>query len=93
MNRYPTDDELKRIAEWPYTDFPAMMIFIKALWEYSDFPGYWQQHGSIFKIHTGGWSGNEDLIGAMFGNTMFHATCWMKSERGGHYVFKVKLLK
>lgn len=42
-----------------------------------------------YRISTGGWSGNEDIIEAMMANTMFWAICWERSERGGHYAFLV----
>ena len=38
-------------------------------------------------ISTGGWSGNEDLIGAMQNNAMLWIMTWVSSRRGGHYTF------
>ena len=44
-----------------------------------------------FQYHTGGWSGNEDVIAALRQNWLFWAMCWQKSTRGGHFYFKINL--
>ena len=43
-----------------------------------------------FEYHTGGWSGNEDVIGALSQNLGFFMFFWQKSTRGGHYYFKIE---
>jgi len=43
-----------------------------------------------FEYHTGGWSGNEDVISALRRNLLFWPMFWQKSVRGGHYYFKIK---
>ncbi len=42
-----------------------------------------------FEYHTGGWSGNEDVIAALRQNFLFWSLAWEKSTRGGHYYFKI----
>ena len=42
-----------------------------------------------FEFHTGGWSGNEDVINALRNNIFFFPMFWEKSTRGGHYYFKI----
>ena len=42
-----------------------------------------------FEYHTGGWSGNEDVIGALRQNLCFWAFFWEKSTRGGHFYFRI----
>lgn len=44
-----------------------------------------------FEYHTGGWSGNEDVIDALHHNVLFWSMFWEKSTKGGHYYFKIKL--
>jgi hypothetical protein len=39
---YPTDEALKRIEEWPYTDIAGMPAFVKDLWRY---PNFWTEEG------------------------------------------------
>lgn len=84
---YPDDEELAKIRDWPVIDADAMMAFIKERWEYAEWG--WIQRGRVYMLHTGGWSGNESIIYAMFDNLLFHSMCWQSSRRGGHYVFKL----
>jgi len=46
-----------------------------------------------FEYHTGGWSGNEDVIDALHHNFLFWSLFWRKSTAGGHYYFRIKPLK
>ena len=46
-----------------------------------------------FEYHTGGWSGNEDVISALERNSLFFALYWKKSEVGGHYFFRIYPMK
>lgn len=85
---YPDEDELSAIRAWPCYDFLALLQFVRELWKYSDC-GYWAQDGNKFRISTAGWSGNEDLIGAMRENFAFWSMCWQSFRRGGHYEFEV----
>ena len=90
---YPDDAELDRIRTWPYTDFPGLMEYVKARWRYAE-DGYWRQEGaSTYLISTGGWSGNESIIGALKDNQVFWLLCWVRSERGGHYRFTLPKIK
>ena len=88
MNKYPTEEELKKIEEWPHDDFKGLMDFIYDLWEYAD-SGYWVQKRKKYYISTAGWSGNEDIISALEKNWTFWMMCWQQSKRGGHYIFHV----
>jgi hypothetical protein len=88
MNRYPTEDELKKIEVWP-NDYPILMEFIHYRWEYANC-GYWRKTGKKYWLSTGGRPGNEDIIQAMEKNFMFWNLCWVQSRRGGHYIFEVK---
>ncbi len=42
-----------------------------------------------FEYHTGGWSGNEDVIDALRQTSLFWLIFWEKSTRGGHYYFRI----
>jgi hypothetical protein len=85
---YPDNKELEAIAKWPYTDLPGLMEYIEDLWKFAEYYG-WRRRGLTYRISTGGWSGNESLIGAMHQNRMFWAVCWVSSNRGGHHVFRL----
>lgn len=46
-----------------------------------------------FEYHTGGWSGNEEVINALRRNILFFSMFWKKSTRGGHYYFRITPIK
>lgn len=89
--RYPTDEELKTIREWPH-DHPngwrGLMDFIEPI--LSDMGLYFTRRGMTYEIGTGGWFGNEDIIKAMQDNYIFWSICWQSS--GGYYVFYLPML-
>lgn len=94
---YPDEHELKKIEQWDSRDLEGLMEYVKDLWKYSDF-GFWKQTKNSFghneyRISTGGWSGNESIIGALQNNLIFWGMCWLSSKRGGHYVFEVRKVK
>jgi len=45
------------------------------------------------ELHTGGWSGNEDILRALKKNQWFHMLYWEMSRRGGHECFRFNQLK
>lgn len=99
MNRkYPTEEELKMIEEWDYKDCDGLAQFVVNLWEY-DSVKYeeWEndEFGDPYRmlwLATGGWSGNEDIIGALHRNRMFNMLCWQSSHRGGLHIYHIKKL-
>jgi len=87
--RYPSEPELKEIEKWPMEKgWNELLDFVWSIWEYADI-GYCRKIGSRFWFSTGGWSGNEEIIGAMKNNWMFWSMCWYSSRRGGHFRFQV----
>jgi len=94
-NDYPTEAELRRIREWR-VDKKSMFDFlgyIKSLWWCAE-RGFVCKGKKVLKLelHTGGWSGNEDIIHALKENkSHFWFFYWQKSVRGGHYYFRIPL--
>jgi len=104
LDEYPTAEELAEIAGWDllpedrsYTlAAHRLMEHVKGLWKYAD-TGYWseQEVSDVrgpeieYTLHTGGWSGNEEIIEALEHMKMFWALYWWSSRRGGHYVFRI----
>lgn len=85
---YPTDAELRKVRKWDWElGLGPFMEYVKSLWWHPDWG--WYQKGHKFYISTGGWSGNESLIGEMQRNFMFWSLCWVSSRRGGHYRFHI----
>lgn len=84
---YPEDDALDKIRLWDVKgeqDCKALLDFVETLWCY---PTYFEENDGVYEISTGGWSGNESLIEAMYDNTMFQLLCSAASRHGGHFVF------
>jgi len=93
-DHYPDEKSLIQIREWDIlkqgvqglldlveenTNHPDWSISIKG------------KRVLHYEYHTGGWSGNEDVIDALRENMLFFSMFWEKSTRGGHYYFKIKL--
>jgi len=94
MDDYPTDEELEKIKNWPYTDFLGLAEYIVNLWHYGDpWVKLTGKKVKTLRLATGGWSGNESIVSALHENTMFQMMCWEKSERGGLYIYKIKPIK
>ena len=84
---YPDEQELTKIREWPFEpSYKELMEFIKSIWVYADI-GYFEHNDNVYTLHTGGWSGNEDIIKALRENVIFWGLCWEWSKKGGHYQF------
>lgn len=88
---YPTQEILAVIQGWQWGDAEGCFDFVRELWQY---PHLWRESNDgenrLFKISTGGWSGNESLISAMERNQMIWVLTWVSSRRGGHYEFEIQ---
>ena len=93
-NEYPRDEELKRIADWDLLVRPVqeLLDYVESLWKWEDW-GFKLKGKRVLRLelHTGGWSGNEDIVGALQENFIFWSMCWVQSRRGGHYKFIIPL--
>ena len=86
---YPDDEELDAIQAWPGRDGAALMAQVRKLWHWPHYATVTQDGDKLrHEFCTGGWSGNESLIGALKRNTMAWCLYWQLSERGGRYVFE-----
>lgn len=91
---YPTEEQLEKIRKWDVLKdgISALIVYVKSLWWTPEWG--WKLAGKQvlrLQLHCGGWSGNEDIIGALRDNYLFWAFCWVKSTRGGHYWFRINL--
>lgn len=94
MNTYPEEAEIKQLETFKPNDgeslrdaFLRMMDFVHELWEYKEFG--WthieDKNGEHhFILATAGWSGNEEIIGAMRSNFLTH-TFFRSMHVGGLY--------
>ncbi len=83
QDSYPTEIELTVCQA--QQDFDVLMQYVAYIWTY---PECVSDANYRWKLSTGGWSGNEDIIDALKQNTMFWLFCWVQSRRGGHYIFQ-----
>ncbi len=93
-NGYPDEASLKEIEEWdiPKNGVKGLLDLIEENTNHPDFSfSITGKKVLRFEYHTGGWSGNEDVISALRRNILFWPLFWEKSTRGGHYYFKIKL--
>ena len=83
---YPSDDTLDKIINWN-KDWKDLMAYIQEAWKYDN---YFKNEDNFYTLVTGGWSGNESLIGALKENYIFWSLFWVSSHRGGRYEFELK---
>lgn len=87
---YPTDEELLKVSEWQCADLDGLMQYLAGgVWHWPEFVK--KLASDEWELHTGGWSGNEDIIARMQDNTMWWIMNWLQSRRGGHYLFKATI--
>jgi hypothetical protein len=88
-NGYPTEQELEYIRTFDVVDndWEELMKYIqRTCWEWGK--DFFEKQGTEWIAVTGGWSGNEDVIGALKQNVMFWMLYWEQSNRGGKHVFQ-----
>ena len=103
MSSYPTETELKQIKEWDITnseDLLDIAQFVMVVWNWGEpycklsrrIKDRGFKEGEYYRkltLSTGGWSGNEDLIGALMQNWLWWSMCFCSHHTGGHYVFRI----
>lgn len=95
---YPTEAALEKIENWKYDDYENLLSFVQMLWHWGSNQYSTQcveddlgRQELEYTFHTGGWSGNEELLSALQANVMFWMMCWYQSQRGGHVKFRIRL--
>lgn len=91
---YPTSEELVKVKNYDplKDDINDFLDFLESIWWMSDW-GFKLTGKRVLRLelHTGGWSGNEEIIEELQ-STMFFMLWWRKSLRGGHYYFRIRKL-
>jgi hypothetical protein len=97
---YPTDEEIACIEAWPYDDIAGLFAFVESCWWMPDFgvshdlsPAerevvHAEDGDRYLRLATGGWSGNESIIGAMRRNVIVWSLTWRLTSCGGLHIFK-----
>ena len=85
-NNYPDGISLEKIRDWD-----ILKDGVQGLLDLIEENTHWadrqiEKRGKrviYYVYHTGGWSGNEDVIGALHHNFLFWSMFWRKSIVGG----------
>ncbi len=97
---YPTEWTLKMLEQWPHEDAQGALEFMRKAWNWDDHVSnelkpeeakvvHADDGDLYFRFATGGWSGNESLIGAFEENIVCYSLTWCASVRGGLHIFRV----
>jgi hypothetical protein len=83
---YPTESLLEYVRTYPLIEKgpEELLRVLESNWYFGDW-GF-EHSGDLLELHTGGWSGNEEMIRALKEN-FFWNLYWESSRRGGHYYF------
>lgn len=81
---YPSEEILDKVRHWKWHDFEGLAQFLCENWHWND--EYAHFDGVTLTLHTGGWSGNEDLISSIA--PAVKGLYLYSFQRGGHYIFK-----
>lgn len=84
---YPFEGTLKAIRTWPAEHAWQLFRELERIWKWPDYIEL-VPHRKLMRLHTGGWSGHEDIVHALQKNQVLWMMTWESSRRGGHYVFR-----
>jgi len=97
MNSKLVERTLPDLKTWPVRDFVELFELVQEMWAWENFikisypkSSLWNDIEMVVEISTGGWSDNEEIIYSLKDNTIFWMVAWYSSQRGGHYVFKIR---
>ena len=88
MNDYPHPSDLVKLKNWNFVNnesFVKFADFLESIWN-THYGAVRRTNKSLVLI-TGGWSGNEEIIGVLE-RTLFWLMFWEESKRGGWFKFK-----
>ena len=94
IDGYPDEVSLDQIAHWDILKegIEGLLNLIEENTQWAD--RQIERRGKrviYYTYNTGGWSGNEAVIAALFKNYLFWGMFWEKHTVGGHYYFKINL--
>jgi hypothetical protein len=94
---YPTSELLIEFRRADYNNINETIELLLNYWHWGesqmDLPEDWQDLEEFeLGLHTGGWSGNEDIVGA-FKYSFFWYIYWQEEKRGGHFKFNIRRAK
>lgn len=94
VNGYPDEQSLKDIKSWDILNkgVLGLLDLVESNTQWADRQIERSGKNVIrYVYHTGGWSGNEDVIDALRHNILFWPLFWKKHTVGGHFYFRIDL--
>lgn len=89
---YPTEEELAKVRTWDWRDPDGWFAYVRSIWHWYELGPHeapCEDGGRVaFECATGGWSGNEEIIGAMKENLTLWGLTAYSWRRGGRYEFR-----
>lgn len=97
---YPSDETLQAIRNWPASQINACLEFARAAWHWENWATeelrpheremvHAEEGQRFLRLATGGWSGNEEIVGALNDN-MWARHQWCLSASGGLHIYEFK---
>ena len=84
---YPTEESLEYVRKFPLTadrkKIEELLRDIMEAWMYSDRA---QEKNGLWVFSTGGWSGNEDLLSALFSSPLWNSLAWNSISLSGGFL-------
>jgi hypothetical protein len=74
-------------SELNKNNITSLLKYMKRLWHFDDWGFIVNEAEKKLELHTGGWSGNEEVL-SYFKNTAFAQFYWKMSKAGGHYYYE-----
>lgn len=89
MTKYPTEEQLNEVESFDLIkgDVNDLLSLVGNLWHWPDW-GFKRDENHL-ELHTGGWSGNEEIIYALRSNVIFWHKYWQATFAGGHHYFYI----
>lgn len=69
------------------SNITALIKYTRRLWYFEDWGFVLDEPEKKLELHTGGWSGNEEVMN-YFKNTSFAQFYWKMTRVGGHYYYE-----
>lgn len=98
MSHYPDSADIKAIEQWnPGPEWSGseswlpILTLMEEAWNHDMGRVIWNDARTECTFITGGWSGNEEILGAMSDNFAARSMLWLSSHRGGKEVYGVGL--
>lgn len=93
VHGYPTEEWIDFIGKYTPDESLPLLKFLELLsegWAMTGFVLHRKYKGKRkLELHTGGWSGNEEIISAILANVELTQMRYVMWKTGGHHYFEI----